>query len=245
MRKTALLCLLLLSVCPVTGGTVVQAAISYFTISATGTQETPANASGAVGGGIAAFDDVANTININLFFAGLTSPATASHIHDGAPGVPGPVIVSFVPFTPAATAGSIVGGPLAFPVANIPDLLAGKTYFNIHDSVYPGGEIRGQLVPTPEPASIGLLALGTLAHSIEAASEAITITVCNVSVQFSAGSAHRCSARRGTRCSSGLGGTVAPPSPSAPGSCICSSQLTTDYGPLTTTRRSASTSNPL
>lgn len=140
-----------------------QAGIINFTISATGAQETPPNASGAVGGGIASFDSSADTISVSLFFAGLSAPATASHIHVAAPGVPGPVIVSFVPFTPAATFGSIVGGPLAFPVVDIPALLAGNTYFNIHDAVFPGGEIRGQLVPAPEPATIGLLALGTLA----------------------------------------------------------------------------------
>ena len=142
---------------------VCPAAIQNFTISATGAQETPPNASGAAGGGIAIFDSTANTISVSLFFAGLSALATASHIHVGAPGVPGPVIVSFVPFTPAATAGIIVGGPLAFPVANVPDLFAGHTYFNIHDAVFPGGEIRGQLLPVPEPATIGLLALGTLA----------------------------------------------------------------------------------
>jgi hypothetical protein len=89
--------------------------------------------------------------------------ATASHIHDGAAGVSGPVIVSFVAQTPSATIATITGGPFAFPSANVADLLAGKTYFNIHDSVYPGGEIRGQLVPAPEPSTFALLGLGLAA----------------------------------------------------------------------------------
>ena len=134
-----------------------------FTVYLTGAQESPANASLAAGGGVATFDPVANTINLSVYFVGLSAPATASHIHLGAPGVNGPVIVSFVPYTPAATGGSIVGTALAFPVADIPDLLAGNTYFNIHSSTYPGGEIRGQLVPVPEPSTLALAGLGLVA----------------------------------------------------------------------------------
>jgi len=101
-----------------------------------------------------------------VFFSGLVSPATASHIHTGAAGVNGPVIVSFVTFTPNATFGSIVGGPLAFPAGSVADLLAGNVYFNIHTAVFPGGEIRGQLVPIPEPSSLALGGLGLAALAL-------------------------------------------------------------------------------
>jgi hypothetical protein len=133
-----------------------------FTISATGVQEGGSDTSTAAGGGIATFDTSTDMLSVSVFFVGLSAPATASHIHVGAAGVPGPVILSLVPYTPAATFGTVVSGPLAFPVANIADLLAGNTYWNIHDSVYPGGEIRGQLVPVmvPEPTSLALLGLG-------------------------------------------------------------------------------------
>lgn len=135
-----------------------------FTIYLTGDQENPANASIGAGGGIATFDPVGDTISLSVFYIDLAAPATASHIHVGAPGVNGPVIVSFVPYTPAATSGSIVGNLLPFPVANISDLMAGNTYFNIHDSVYPGGEIRGQLIPVsasvPEPSTLAFAGLG-------------------------------------------------------------------------------------
>jgi CHRD domain/PEP-CTERM motif len=141
-----------------------QADLLNFTLSLTGSQETPPNLSAAAGGGIATFDSSLDTISVSLFFTGLSAPATASHIHLGPPGVAGPVIVSFVSVTPSATSGSIVG-TFAFPTADIPDLLAGDTYFNIHDSVFPGGEIRGQLVPVlvPEPSALALAGLGLAA----------------------------------------------------------------------------------
>jgi hypothetical protein len=44
-------------------------------------------------------------------------------------------------------------------------MAAGQTYFNIHTTNNPGGEIRGQLAATPEPATFVLawLALAGLA----------------------------------------------------------------------------------
>lgn len=155
-----------LSVLALSCSLVVAPAATYnFTVFLTGLQEVPANGSTAAGGGIATFDDSANTIDLSVFFVGLASPASASHIHVGAPGVNGGVIVSFVPYTPAATFGSIVGTGLAFPTANIPDLMAGNTYFNIHDSSFPGGEIRGQLMPVvvPEPSVFALAGFGIAA----------------------------------------------------------------------------------
>jgi hypothetical protein len=138
-----------------------HAALIDFTIMLTGPQETPGNASGAAGGGIAVFDTVTDQISVNVLFTGLSDTATASHIHDGAPGASGPVIVSFVPFAPATTAGTITGTPQPFPAARVSDLLAGNNYFEIRDAALPNGEIRGQLVPvtqslptiTPVPGS--------------------------------------------------------------------------------------------
>jgi hypothetical protein len=41
----------------------------------------------------------------------------------------------------------------------IAGLIGGQTYLNIHTSMFPGGEIRGQLQAVPEPAA--LLLMGT------------------------------------------------------------------------------------
>jgi len=144
---------LLVAVAPTATATLIT-----FTINMDGSQEVPPNASAATGIGFATFDDVANTIGVDLSFSGLSSPVTLSNIHLGAAGVLGAVIVSFVP--PGTTSGSILGGPLAFPIADVLDLFAGDTYFNLHDTQFPGGEIRGQLIPTPEPGTLLLVCTG-------------------------------------------------------------------------------------
>ena len=41
-------------------------------------------------------------------------------------------------------------------------IAAGKAYWNIHSSTFGGGEIRGFLIPLPEPATLGLLVPGLM-----------------------------------------------------------------------------------
>ncbi|HZH89669.1 MAG TPA: CHRD domain-containing protein [Pyrinomonadaceae bacterium] len=55
-----------------------------------------------------------------------------------------------------ANGGTVEGARLAL----LNGLQAGQTYFNIHSNAFPGGEIRGQLQPVPEPATLILLGTG-------------------------------------------------------------------------------------
>jgi hypothetical protein len=121
---------------------------------------------------------------VNTTSTGAPSGTTASHIHccipaTGAAGVgtslptfPGfPLGVTSGTYTNtfdltlastynaafiAAHGGTVEGARLDF----LNGLQAGNTYLNIHSNAFPGGEIRGQLQPVPEPATLILLGTG-------------------------------------------------------------------------------------
>lgn len=118
-------------------------------------------------------------ISYTLSFQGLTSDATMSHIHYGAAGTNGPILLWFFPSTlmptPTATSGSYSGmwtesdlmkqstDPAITTFATlIGDLEAGNTYVNIHSTNYPMGELRGQLMMTPEPGALALVGLSLI-----------------------------------------------------------------------------------
>jgi hypothetical protein len=117
---------------------------------------TSTGSGNTISGGIV-FDTATSVLQLALGygsaagFTDLTGAATAMHIHGPAgPGTNASVVVSLVPYHfPAANPakGGIVFGnvPIQPNVASM--LLARLTYINIHTPTYPGGEIRGQLIP--------------------------------------------------------------------------------------------------
>jgi hypothetical protein len=84
-----------------------------------------------------------------LSFSHLSGPATAAHVHMGARGISGPVLI---PLCGPCT--SPAGQPMTTITANgkakltqteIKAMEAGKTYANVHTTKNPNGEIRGQI----------------------------------------------------------------------------------------------------
>ncbi|HKY53428.1 MAG TPA: CHRD domain-containing protein, partial [Anaerolineales bacterium] len=71
-------------------------------------------------------------------------PATAAHIHEGAEGVAGPVVV---PLDPAPTGGSSSGCISDVDAALLQNIAQnpGQYYVNVHNEEFPDGAIRGQL----------------------------------------------------------------------------------------------------
>ena len=145
-----------------------------------GGNEVPANASPATG--LTTVSILGDVMSVEVSWSGLTGglPA-AAHIHCciaagasigvavGFPGFPatlsGTYSHTFDLMDPAIyTAGSrnnFGGGTAAgAEAALIAGLDAGWAYSNIHNEVYPGGEIRGLLGAVPEPSSILLVSAG-------------------------------------------------------------------------------------
>src|SRR5262249_53864918 len=109
--------------------------------------------------------DVALSVAVTMSFTGLTGGnASAAHIHCCvATNANGPVVIPFTGF-PLATSGTYTNTFTGVSAANIAGIEAGLAYINIHNTVFPGGEIRGNiLAATPEPTSLCLTGLGLLA----------------------------------------------------------------------------------
>jgi hypothetical protein len=81
-----------------------------------------------------------------LSFARLTGPALAAHVHLGAPGKAGKVVV---PLCGPCRSGR--GGTSSVTAVAAAAMVAGKAYVNVHTKANPNGEIRG----TVKAASAG------------------------------------------------------------------------------------------
>jgi hypothetical protein len=152
--------------------------VPFFTV-LTGANEVPPNGSPGIGIASVLLDPTAQTIQITANFGNLTSATQAAHIHCCAPiGTNAPVatmVPSFAGFPLGVTSGTFAatfnlteasfynpafvtahGGTIASAeLAFIEGLEGGQSYFNIHTTEFPGGEIRGQLAAlTPVPGPI-------------------------------------------------------------------------------------------
>jgi hypothetical protein len=152
--------------------------------------EVPPNNSTATGLATIVLDPTAQTLQVNATFSGLTSNDVAAHIHCCAPLGTNAGVATTVPAFPGFPLGvtsgtytSVVfdltqptiynptfvtmeGGLPQAEAALIAGIEGGQTYFNIHTVTNPGGEIRGQLFPVPEPASLLLLGSALLGFGL-------------------------------------------------------------------------------
>jgi hypothetical protein len=100
----------------------------------------------------------AGTVDVVATFTGFPNGtiATVAHIHTGAAGVGGGVLVAMVPSAGEVTmpngSGSYVHSGFAISPIDSANLIIANPagfYFNVHTQVNPGGAVRGQLVLQP------------------------------------------------------------------------------------------------
>ncbi len=94
----------------------------------------------ATGTVIGTYNKTSKILTLTVNYTGMTP--TAWHIHKGAAGVAGPVVLDM---------GTTFTSPYSFTTTALStdqetDLLAGNFYVNIHSAQAPSGEIRGQIV---------------------------------------------------------------------------------------------------
>jgi len=136
----------------------------------TGFQEDPLALSTTGSGQFrAVVDEAAQTITYRLTYTGLEGTVTQSHIHIGGAAQSGgisvflcsnlgngPATTQACPAAPGTITGTITPLDVIGPVGQgvtagqfnelIAALRAGKTYVNVHSTLYPGGEIRAQII---------------------------------------------------------------------------------------------------
>ncbi len=120
--------------------------------------ETPAMAKGLTHMYI---NSTMDSLWVHVIVDSLSGPITASHFHFGAMGIPGPVVIPL--------SGSVIDNMImatitsqdttTFPddmefVNFLTDVLNGDIFINVHTSLNPGGEIRGQMRAVAHVGSI-------------------------------------------------------------------------------------------
>jgi len=114
---------------------------------ASGADETPPNTSqgSAIGHFYVSADRTKLVYDVKV--SGLSSDATAMHLHMAPRGTAGPIIIGLA--TP--TGGRAVDCVTGLKSTDVDALLDPNQvlYLNIHTKNNPGGEIRGQVVPAP------------------------------------------------------------------------------------------------
>jgi hypothetical protein len=114
-----------------------------------GSQEVPAIATPATGTITGTYNDVTKRIFYTINFSGLLGTSTAGHFHGpAAVGVVAGVAIAYTGFPTGGSSGSYSNSHVLTATQEA-QLLAGLWYGNIHSNLFPGGEIRAQIVVQP------------------------------------------------------------------------------------------------
>lgn len=111
------------------------------------------------GSGTVTLNSATNTATWNILYGNL-DPVSDAHIHTGALGVGGGVVIPFGAGNTAGTLNTLSGSvvdPDVTAVFNNP----ANFYVNVHTTAFAAGAIRGQVL-VPEPGALALLGVAGL-----------------------------------------------------------------------------------
>ena len=139
-----------------------EAQTMRFTALLSGANEVPGIASGSGGTATVTLNTATRAVTYKIDVYNMPSGTTQAHFHVGGPGVAGPVVVNFVVQPNISNDFSISGTATSADLVPrqaqgigswddfIEALVLGQVYANVHSTVNPGGEVRGQVLPVPE-----------------------------------------------------------------------------------------------
>jgi hypothetical protein len=153
---------LVVAVCPVVMGVASASATIYHMDSNLDPfQEVPPHNTPGFGSADLTLDSTTGIVSIDAGtgnYLDLLAGASTVRLQDAAVGANGPTLATFTLDTPGNASGTFSGdGSVALTAGQMTDFLAGNTYLNITDGVFPSGEIRGQILAVPEPATLTVL----------------------------------------------------------------------------------------
>ncbi len=137
-------------------GQVVPRGVDAIRIELQGQQENPPieNAAGISGVAYATVIESADQAVFNASVVGFTpelasAPATVGpvHVHSAFAGVNGPVVLPLLPLDDTAPL-VVFNGVADLSDSGFDQLLRGGNYINVHSAANPGGELRGQVIPS-------------------------------------------------------------------------------------------------
>jgi hypothetical protein len=110
-----------------------------FTVSMDGLQETPPNASTGLGTGFVVLDNSGKDISYDLTVEGLTDTLKSGHFHVASTGG----VVQPIAFVDSTSSG--IWSDIADSILTA--LVKSGLYLNVHTKTFPGGELRGAVIP--------------------------------------------------------------------------------------------------
>ncbi len=172
----------------VASGSAAPAALITYVANLDGPSESPPNASPGTGTATIIYDTDAHTLDMDVTFSGLVGTTTNAHIHattaDPFTGTAGVATTTptFAGFPSGVMSGSYMAvldltlassysaaflsangnSTAAAETALMTAIADGHAYWNIHSSMFSGGEIRGFFNLVPEPATLSLVAVAGL-----------------------------------------------------------------------------------